>query len=88
MNVRYLRFFLRDLERFKDKKTKQQVKAHIQKIKAAQQLSEITQLKKLKGHPCAYRIRIGNYRMGVFIENDCVTFARFVKRNDIYKLFP
>ena len=88
MNVRYLRFFLRDLERLKDKKTKQQVKAHIQKIKAAKQLSEITQLKKLKGHPCAYRIRIGNYRMGVFIENDCVTFARFVKRNDIYKLFP
>jgi len=26
--------------------------------------------------------------MGLFIEKDTVTFARFIKRNDIYKLFP
>lgn len=88
MNTRFLIRFLRDVEKLKDKKTKQQLKACIQKIKAAQQHKDIPQLKKLKGHPFAYRIRVGNYRMGVYIQDSCVTFVRFVKRNDIYKLFP
>ena len=88
MKLRYLKSFLRDLEKLKDNKTKQQIKAQIEQIKSAEKQSEITQLKKIKGHPYAYRIRIGNYRMGLFIEKDVVTFVRFVKRNDIYKLFP
>ena len=88
MKLRYLKSFSRDLEKLKDKKTKQQIKAQIEQIKSAEKQSEITQLKKIKGHPYAYRIRIGNYRMGLFIEKDVITFVRFVKLNDIYKLFP
>jgi len=88
MNVRYLKSFLRDLEKIKDKKTKQQVKAQIEIIKAATQHKEIPRMQKLKGHPFAYRIRIGTYRMGLFVKDDCIEFVRFVKRNDIYKLFP
>lgn len=88
MNVRFLKSFLRDVEKLKDKQAKQQLKTSIEKIKTAQQHKEIPQLKKLRGHPYAYRIRVGTYRVGVFIQNDCVTFVRFVKRNDIYKLFP
>ena len=87
MKLRYLKSFLRDLEKLKDKKTKQQIKAQIEQIKSAEKQSEIQQLKKIKGHPYAYLIWIGNYRMGLFIEKDTVTFFRFVKRNDIYKLF-
>ena len=88
MNVRYLKSFLGDVEKLKDKKTKQQLRAHIEEIKAAQQRKDIPQLKKLKGHPYAYRVRVGAYRVGIFIQNNYVTFVRFVKRNDIYKLFP
>lgn len=88
MKLRYLKSFLRDLEKLKDKKTKQQIKVQIEQIKSAEKQSEIQQLKKIKGHSYAYRIRFGNYRMGLFIEKDTVTFARFIKRNDIYKLFP
>lgn len=88
MKLRYLKSFLRDLEKLKNKKTKQQIKAHIEQIKRAEKRNEIRQLKKIKGHPYAYRIQLGNYRMGLFIEKDTVTFVRFVKRNDIYKLFP
>ena len=61
MKLRYLKSFLGDLEKLKDKKTKQQIKAQIEQIKqaSAEKQSEITQLKKIKGHPYAYRIRIG-----------------------------
>ena len=46
MKLRYLKSFLRDLEKLKDKKTKQQIKAQIEQIKSAEKQSEITQLKK------------------------------------------
>lgn len=88
MKLRYLKYFLRDIERLKDPQTKQHIKTQIEQIKSAEKQNEIRQLKKIKGHPYAYRIRLGNYRMGLFIEKDVVTFVRFVKRNDIYKLFP
>ena len=48
----------------------------------------IVNLKKLKGFKTAYRIRIGDYRIGVFIDGDIVEFARVVHRKDIYRLFP
>ena len=87
MKRRYLKSFLRDIEKLKDPQTKQHIKTQIEQIKSAEKQNEIRQLKKIKGHPYAYRIRLGNYRMGLFIEKDVVTFVRFVKRNDIYKLF-
>ena len=49
MKLRYLKSFLGDLEKLKDKKTKQQIKAQIEQIKSAEKQSEITQLKKLRG---------------------------------------
>ncbi len=51
-------------------------------------MSDIKGLKKLKGFKDAYRIRIGDYRLGIFINKDTVQFARFAHRKDIYKLFP
>ena len=42
----------------------------------------------MSGHSDAYRIRIGDYRLGIYYYEDTVTITRFVKREDIYKLFP
>ncbi|WP_374754821.1 type II toxin-antitoxin system RelE family toxin [Dyadobacter psychrophilus] len=44
--------------------------------------------KKLKGFSNAYRIRIGDYRVGIFVENNIVELARIAHRKDIYKVFP
>jgi mRNA interferase RelE/StbE len=51
-------------------------------------LSEIKNVKKLKGFSNAYRIRIGDYRIGVTFENNIVKFARVAHRKEIYKIFP
>ncbi len=68
------------------------VKTAVQKtiIRAEQanNLNEIPQLKKLIGHKSAYRIRIGDYRIGIFVEGNKIQFARLANRKDIYKIFP
>jgi mRNA-degrading endonuclease RelE of RelBE toxin-antitoxin system len=67
---------------------KQSLKVVILGIEAAEILSEIPNIKKLKGFSTAYRIRINDYRLGLYYNNGVIEIARLVKRNDIYKVFP
>ncbi len=57
-------------------------------LKSVNIMTEIPNLKKLKGHPCAYRIKLGNYRLGLFLETDTMILVRLQHRKDIYKKFP
>jgi mRNA interferase RelE/StbE len=51
-------------------------------------LNNIPNLKKPIGHKSAYRVRLGDYRVGFFYENHKIIFARIIHRKDIYKSFP
>ena len=42
----------------------------------------------MEGYSIYYRIRIGNYRIGLQIENELVYFVAFDHRKDIYRNFP
>jgi mRNA interferase RelE/StbE len=84
----FLGQFLRDLDKIKEKGMKDRVAEIIQQVENADSSGGIRNLKKLRGHSIAYRIKIGSYRIGLFIENDIVEFARFIHRKDIYKKFP
>jgi mRNA interferase RelE/StbE len=80
--------FSKDLDKITQVSIKKNVAEIILEIEAANNFSEIKDLKKLKGHSNAYRVRSGNYRIGLFIENGIVEFVRIVDRKDIYKVFP
>lgn len=88
MNVTYNRAFKKDLEKIKDAKIKAALKEKILELKEKKELSEVSGVKKISGHPLAFRIRIGKYRMGLFYSGGKANLQRFVKRNDIYKVFP
>ena len=88
MIVSYNRKFLKDLEKLKDKKTKAALKEKILELKETKELSSVEGIKKIKSHPNAFRIRIGRYRLGLFYSKEEIILQRFLKRNDIYKLFP
>ncbi|QIA09987.1 type II toxin-antitoxin system RelE/ParE family toxin [Draconibacterium halophilum] len=60
----------------------------IRQTQNANKLSNIPKLKKLKGYKHTYRIRLGEYRIGIHIEDNVVIFAAFDHRADIYKYFP
>lgn len=88
MEVEFLEKFSKDLDKISLKAVKNNLVKLILKIESAKSLAEIPQTKKLKGHKSAYRIRIADYRVGVFLEGQKVTFARVVHRKEIYSVFP
>jgi len=88
MVVRIDRRFEKDTDQIKDKKLLSRVAHCISQVMAAQSIDEISNLKKLQGFKDHYRIRIGDYRLGLRVEKGALIFERFLSRKDIYKYFP
>lgn len=88
MKIEFLIGFEKDLSRTRDKKLAQTILDCIHLFDNAKKLEEIPNIKKLKGHPSAYRCRKGKYRIGFYFENNTITMAAFAPRNKIYKKFP
>ena len=88
MKVEFLKKFSKDLDDVKVKSVKRNLIHLIEFIESVDSLDSIPNTKKLKGHKSAYRTRVGDYRLGFFFENSTVSFARFLHRKDIYKIFP
>ncbi|MCF2487133.1 type II toxin-antitoxin system RelE/ParE family toxin [Dyadobacter sp. CY347] len=88
MKVEFLRKFSKDLDNLEKPAVKLALMKLIKSVEDADSLKDIPHTKKLKGFTNAYRIRIGDYRVGIFVENDVVELARIAHRKDIYNVFP
>jgi mRNA interferase RelE/StbE len=88
MQIIFLKVFSKDLDKIKNKQISKSLLDVISEIRKAENIREINNLVKLEGYKNAYRIRIGEYRLGTFIEGNTVELARFLPRKDIYKYFP
>jgi len=42
----------------------------------------------MKAYPNRYRIRVGNYRIGIEIQGDKVEIMRVLNRKEFYRYFP
>ena len=88
MKVEFLSKFNKDLNKLNDDHVRASVMKTIELIESAKNISAIQNLKKLKGHKSAFRIKLGDYRIGIFVEGNIIEMARIVHRKDIYKVFP
>ncbi len=88
MKIKFESKFSKDLRKIKDQKLLSQIKIVINECKLAQTLDDIKNLKKLKVYQIFYRIKIGDYRIGIAIINDELIFTRFLHRREIYRFFP
>ena len=88
MQVEFLTKFSKDIDRISLKSVKSNLSKLIQLMESEENLNNIPHLKKLAGHKSAYRVRLGDYRVGFFYENQRIIFARVIHRKDIYKVFP
>ena len=90
MNIEYLPTFIRDLKALRGSPVYKSIyKLVFEDIPNADDLTEFPNIKKLKGSNTGYRVRVGNYRIGLFIiANDTIQFSRALHRREIYRHFP
>ena len=88
MLVKIDKSFEKDVKKIKDRAYLQRIAAVIRDIQKARSVKEIKNIKKLSHSKNEYRIRVGNYRIGLILENDEVELIRCLHRKDIYKYFP
>ena len=88
MIVAFEKSFKKDLADITDKKILLSVKNLIIDLESYSSLNEIQNLKRLKSEGKYYRIRVGNYRIGLIVENNKIYLLRILHRKEIYRYFP
>lgn len=88
MKVEFLKSFEKDLLKILDAKMSERIQEVIEQVEEAENVSAVSNLKKLKGEADYYRIRVGDYRIGIKVKEYLVSFVRILHRKDIYRYFP
>ena len=88
MNVEFRKSFEKDLSKIRDAELLQRIQAVIEEVEAIDSLLDLTNVKKLKAEGDYYRIRVGDYRIGLFVGENAVVFYRILHRKEIYRYFP
>ena len=89
MKLDFDKSFSKALDKIKSPKTLTQISDTLENCEVAKRISQISGIKKLSGFKTFYRIRVGNYRIGIeFIKPDTILFITVLSRKDIYKRFP
>ena len=84
MQIEFSEKFIKDIENIEEKKILIKLNKIIEDIKNKKPVK----MKKIKGFKNFYRIRIGDYRLGIEINKEKVIIKRFLHRKKIYRLFP
>jgi addiction module RelE/StbE family toxin len=92
MQLAYSRSFLKDIKRLRDPQLLSRIEDMVEELKQYADFSEILKtmpIKKLAGSVGYYRLRLNNYRLGFFIDEDNkIILLRFGHRKDFYEGFP
>lgn len=88
MKVEFSRTFEKDLEAIVDPKVLARFEVAIEELREAKELIVVRNLKKLTGKPGHYRIRVGDFRIGLKIIGVTAMLLRCLHRKDIYRYFP
>ena len=88
MEIRINKRFLKDLTQLPDVQRKKIEAFVFHEAQKFHSLKDIQNLRKLKGYKYFYRIRFGEYRVGLSIRKDVLIFERILHRKDIYKYYP
>ncbi len=88
MRALFEKSFGRDLKKIKDKRLLKQVQETIELVETAVSINNVPNVKKMQGFDMYYRIRVGDYRIGIEISEGQAIFVCVLNRKDIYRYFP
>jgi mRNA interferase RelE/StbE len=87
MNIEIRKSFTKDADKL-PAPFKRQLATIVDAIEKAGQPNQLPDCKKLTGYKTAYRIRMGQYRIGFYYENKTAELVRILHRKEIYRYFP
>ncbi|MFL6234149.1 MAG: type II toxin-antitoxin system RelE family toxin [Thermoanaerobaculia bacterium] len=88
MKVLFKKVFLKDLAAVPAKMRPQIERFVFEEMPRIESVEAIGRVEKLKGYTGYYKTRFGDYRVGMRVEGDTVTFERVLNRKEIYRKFP
>jgi mRNA interferase RelE/StbE len=88
VNVKFRKSFEKDLGKILDQDLRMRIKAIVEDVENAKSLLDVGNIKKLKTDGNYYRIRVGDYRVGLTENNGMITFVRVLHRKEMYRYFP
>ncbi len=89
MKVQYRQSFLRDLKKLKRQAVYDRIfELAFTTLPEADTLRYVVNIRAMKGYPNRYRIRIGNYRIGIEVYGNDVEVMRVLHRREFYRYFP
>ena len=89
MKFKIEKSFDKDIGKIEYRAILEKIRVFISKIENANNIKELTKIKKLQGYGSFYRYKIGDYRIGFEItsENEII-LIRCLHRKEIYRYFP
>lgn len=89
MEVLYRKAFLRDLKKLKNQPVYESIFVFAFKtLPETKTIKDVAGVKAMTGHAKRYRIRFGNYRVGIELQGNTVDVRRVLHRRDFYRYFP
>jgi len=89
MEIKYRQSFLKDLKNLKGSSVYQRIyEIAFTTLPEAQNLQELSNIKAMQGYSDSYRIRVGDYRIGIEISGNTVEFIRTLHHKEFYRYFP
>ena len=88
MIIRIDKSFDKDQRKISDRKVLLGIIRIIDLAKSVSSPSQIPGIKKLRGFKGFYRIRVGDFRIGIVVKGDVIEFIRILNRKEIYRFFP
>lgn len=88
MKTQFRASFHDDLSNITDAALLRRIQRVIEQVETARTFQEISNIKRLQTKGKYYRIRVGEYRLGIVFEEGAITFVRCLDRKEIYRYFP
>ena len=81
--------FIRDMKRIRNQALRERVGQTLAALEAAPTLAEAGNVEKVASSSGQnYRVRVGDYRLGITVDDDTIILKRFLHRREIYRYFP
>ena len=88
MDVTFDKSFSKSIDKINDKVVLKRIEKVILQCEKASEPNQISNLKKMVGYKNYFRIKSGDYRIGVEITDQIIDFIIIAHRKDIYNRFP